>query len=377
MHSLRIPVPLLAAFLALPAAAQAPVPLLSAARPGFEAYAPRPEELARAVEAAEQASREYRKYFGAEPARFALVLFDDEAQRLAYGDERFRGRGLRPFHWPAQTRANRAGMAWGELGAFMAEVEGGQIRVVSLYPEGPFAGAELRRGDRLTRVDGTAVTSIRHLAEVRQALAPGSRVVLGVERDGAPVEVRLTYPERSTTPPPREAVMAALASAPMVPTSRSTLAHEVGHHLLHLHFGARQPPVWFHEGFASLMEDADSRAQKRAAARAGQLPLATLVAMAHPASRGTVIADSTGRAPAPGAPVQVAVAPRAGAPGGAEYYGRSMAVLEWVAERRGPRAVAELARKLAAGMSLHGALAAADIAAVEREWMTWLASAAR
>jgi hypothetical protein len=377
MHTLRVSVPLLAACLALPVVAQSPAPLLSAVRPGFEAHAPRPDDLARAVEAAEQASREYRKYFGAEPPRFALVLFDDEAQRLANGDDRFRARGLRALHWPAQTRGNRAGMAWGEVGVFLAEEEGGQIRVVALYPGGPFAGAGLRRGDRVTRVNGAAISSLRQMAELRTALATGSQVVLGVERDGAPAELRFTYPERSTTPPPREAVMAALASAPLIPTSRSTLAHEVGHHLLHLRFGDRQPPVWFHEGFASLMEDPEPRAQKRAAARAGQLPLATLVSMPHPASGGTVLADSTGRAPAAGAPVRVAVASRPGAPGGAEYYGRSMSLLEWVAERRGPRAVAELAQKLAEGETLHGALAAADLADVEREWLRWLGGADR
>ena len=81
----------------------APVELLSVVKPRFEIYAPRQADLARAVEALEHAGREYKRYFGKDAPKIAVVLFDTPQQTLKYDKAEFRKRGLGLLKWSAMT----------------------------------------------------------------------------------------------------------------------------------------------------------------------------------------------------------------------------------------------------------------------------------
>jgi hypothetical protein len=100
-----------------------------------------------------------------------------------------------------------------------------------------------------------------------------------------------------------------------------------------------------------------------------KIALDTLLAMAHPASGGTVV-----RAPGEaGGPVQVVVSGGANAPAGDLFYAQSTSLLEFLVRERGPRAVGDLAEKLAAGQNLADALGGdRDVGAIERDWLEWL-----
>ena len=74
---------------------------------------------------------------------------------------------------PARTR-----------GAWMTTPDG--LRLVSLADDSPLLEADLRVGDIVRSVDGTAVHSARALLRELQTREPGSTVTLGLSRDGEP-----------------------------------------------------------------------------------------------------------------------------------------------------------------------------------------------
>jgi hypothetical protein len=370
--SLLLTVSLLANPLNSQAPPQSPE-LLKVERPGFEAYAPRADDLARATEAAEQASREYQGYFGAAPARFAVVLFDDDAQRVAYSSEMFKARGLAVLHWPARTRRADGLAVWPGVGVILSDVPSGRARVGALFAG---AGSALRVGDVVVSLNGAPVGSTRELITADARLPTGAEALLEVERDTRLIPVRLTKVEGNLAPSPQEAIMATVRSAPLVPSTRSTIAHEIGHTVLFASFPSA-PPVWFHEGFAMLMEDSTVRAERRATVReAGErrIALGTLVTMQHPASGGPRVVEPGAQPNALRRPGEQTIVFRSDGANPAMFYGQSMSLLEYVAERRGKRFVGELAEKLAAGQPLDAALGTDDLATLERDWAAWLAA---
>ena len=88
----------------------------------------------------------------------------------------------------------------GYIGITSAENQSGEGAVVAdITADGPAAGSDLRTGDRITAVDGEAVTDPSDLTGVILQRKPGEKVKLTVERDGEQrtIEVQLgTRPDQ-------------------------------------------------------------------------------------------------------------------------------------------------------------------------------------
>ncbi len=275
-----------------------PSSLQSVARDQFEVYAATDDDLRRGVEGLEQAVREYRRYFGEEPSRIALVLYRDPAHHAQYDSLAIKARGLTILRWPATAAARTQLVPWNEVGVVLAAA-GGCLTVGAEYAERAREGSGLQPGDVLISVNGDSTCTSEELARVRRALASGDEVSLRVRRAGGEHVVRFTYPDPRPGPPPANVLQAAGASAPRIPTAASIIAHEAAHQLLRARFGSADLPAWFHEGFASLSEFENGRAARLGAVRQSRsqwIPWDTLFNMAHPANSGTVVSP----APRPG-----------------------------------------------------------------------------
>jgi S1-C subfamily serine protease len=63
--------------------------------------------------------------------------------------------------------------------------------VTQVIPGTPAAGAGLRRGDLITSFHGESIESMLDLAAAVRSTPPGTRVALGVVRDGATMRVEV------------------------------------------------------------------------------------------------------------------------------------------------------------------------------------------
>lgn len=70
-----------------------------------------------------------------------------------------------------------------------AEPSGGGVRVDSVSPGGPAAEAGVKPGDVIVAIDAKPVATGRELVRAMEAIEPGERVELGLERDGKPVKL--------------------------------------------------------------------------------------------------------------------------------------------------------------------------------------------
>lgn len=86
----------------------------------------------------------------------------------------------------------------GWLGLSIAQDEEGRIDVVGVDDESPAELAKLREGDVILKFGNQDVTSTQMLASEIRKRKPGEDVILKVERDGKPMEVKVKlgeYPE--------------------------------------------------------------------------------------------------------------------------------------------------------------------------------------
>jgi serine protease DegS len=70
------------------------------------------------------------------------------------------------------------------------------VTVINVLPETPAAAADLRAGDVLTRVGDTPVADPQSALNAIARIKPGSRVELGILRDGEPREAQVTVAQR-------------------------------------------------------------------------------------------------------------------------------------------------------------------------------------
>ena len=77
-------------------------------------------------------------------------------------------------------------LAWGRV------EQSGVVRLAAVVADSPAAAAGLQVGDVILTVDGEAVTEAAAWRETLASTAPGSAMVLGVERDGEPLSVTAT-----------------------------------------------------------------------------------------------------------------------------------------------------------------------------------------
>ncbi|WP_034586912.1 MULTISPECIES: S1C family serine protease [Acinetobacter] len=74
-------------------------------------------------------------------------------------------------------------------------VEQGVV-VADVLANGPSAKAGLKRGDRIIKVDKEVITTASHLINYVALQAPGSKIIIEVERDGKKLDLEVTVGER-------------------------------------------------------------------------------------------------------------------------------------------------------------------------------------
>ncbi len=70
-----------------------------------------------------------------------------------------------------------------------AEPSGGGVRVESVSPGGPAAEAGVKAGDVIVAIEAKPVTTGRELVRAMEAIEPGEKVELGLQRDGKPLKL--------------------------------------------------------------------------------------------------------------------------------------------------------------------------------------------
>lgn len=112
-----------------------------------------------------------------------------------------------------QLEANgRAAHAW--LGVSVSEAEGA-LAIEEVVPDSPAARAGIWPGDRLRLIDGAPTADAYAFIARLSALSVGTRVTLGLERDGAPLTLDVTLGELPTPSPRRTGRMTvAMAGGP-------------------------------------------------------------------------------------------------------------------------------------------------------------------
>jgi serine protease Do len=92
------------------------------------------------------------------------------------------------------TGPRRLGLTYQELSDQLAayfKVDGGLL-VSEVDADGPAAKAGIKAGDVIVKYDGAAVESSRDLRDKLARAEPGSDVSLTVQRDGKPVDLKVT-----------------------------------------------------------------------------------------------------------------------------------------------------------------------------------------
>jgi S1-C subfamily serine protease len=70
------------------------------------------------------------------------------------------------------------------------------VRVSGVVPDSPAAKAAIREGDVITRVNGTAVSSLQEYSNLLRTLAPGQRVTVVIRRGAEDLSIEVTLAER-------------------------------------------------------------------------------------------------------------------------------------------------------------------------------------
>jgi uncharacterized protein len=81
------------------------------------------------------------------------------------------------------------------LGVRLDPGEGGQAVVREVFPGSSAAAAQVKAGDVLQSVNGTAVTSVAQFLSIMAAFRAGDRVAFRISRDGVPVALETTLVE--------------------------------------------------------------------------------------------------------------------------------------------------------------------------------------
>ncbi len=94
-----------------------------------------------------------------------------------------------------EARPGRLGLSYQELSGQLAryfKVEEGALLVTEVESEGPAARAGLRAGDVIVKFNGKAVTDGSDLRRTLGEVASGADVTVTVQRDGRPLDVKVT-----------------------------------------------------------------------------------------------------------------------------------------------------------------------------------------
>jgi S1-C subfamily serine protease len=111
---------------------------------------------------------------------------EDAAREVAeLSGEAAGGVGMRRFDYSVGNP--RRAMLGVNLGG--AEPNGGGVRVDGVSPGGPAAEAGVRVGDVIVAIQARPVATGRELVRAMEAIEPGEKVPLRLQRDGRPVEV--------------------------------------------------------------------------------------------------------------------------------------------------------------------------------------------
>jgi len=352
--------------------------LLSVVNKEFEIYAPRPADLERASEAIVHARRVYRKYFGKDAPKIALVLYDTPDQAGAYAQSKFDERGIKLLKWKALGTPAKIDIIL-ELGILVAEVPGeSRPQVLGVFKDEPSAGIILQEGDVFLAVNNRTVAKIEDFTREINEVAVGSVVTLRVRRKGRETDLKFNKPLPSQ---PDAWVMAKIQDIQqnkLFPISKTIIAHEAMHTLMRAGLKNDAIPAWFREGLATLAEFPEDLKQRRLRMKENLKdgsPLATLLTMPHPASGGQII--SSGQTPGAAASdlprtirVETTKAQKL-------FYEQSMTLLEYLAETEGDHFVGRIGESLARGESMESVLktarkAPADIAQLDAAWVKWL-----
>lgn len=96
----------------------------------------------------------------------------------------------------------------GYLGVHLAASEG-KLVAAEVGAGSPAALAGLKRGDIITKIDGTPLSTPENLRDILQAKGPGTTILITVTRDGKPVNIQatLTSPSRPQKPGPQRAAL--------------------------------------------------------------------------------------------------------------------------------------------------------------------------
>jgi serine protease Do len=87
------------------------------------------------------------------------------------------------------------GLSYQELSGQLAryfKVEDGTLLVTEVESDGPAARAGLRAGDVIVKFNGKAVTDAGDLRRTLGEVATGTDVTVTVQRDGRPLDVKVT-----------------------------------------------------------------------------------------------------------------------------------------------------------------------------------------
>ena len=363
--------------------------LLSVVKPGFEIYAPRQADLARAVEPLEHAAREYKRYFGKDAPKIAVVLFDTPQQALKYDKAEFRKRGMGLLKMPAMDHMPEKVIRSTVLSVLLWESPADKrLMMVVPYPDGPVAGVDLQRGDILLSVNKQPIRNVEDLKRALEKIAVGSPVTLVTERSGQKKKLRFNKPEDKPDPS-LETLWKIISRDGKFPVHRSIIAHEAMHQLVRdgLSEGLNSSiflPAWFSEGIASMAEFPNEREQSRKRIREHlktRIELSKLFTMLHPASSGVIIPSGPpgsgviipSRPPTDGLPVMI----KTNTPEGEKFYEQSMTLLEFLAKTEGERFVGQIGEALVRNESMENVLQRArkspkDLNGLDAEWVKWL-----
>jgi S1-C subfamily serine protease len=92
-------------------------------------------------------------------------------------------------------RPGRLGLSFQVLSGQLAryfKVDDGGLLVTDVEAEGPAGKAGVRAGDVIVKVDGKAVADAEDLRRAIGEAAAGSEVILTVQRDGRPLDLKVT-----------------------------------------------------------------------------------------------------------------------------------------------------------------------------------------
>jgi predicted metalloprotease with PDZ domain len=79
----------------------------------------------------------------------------------------------------------------GWIGVMLEDSNGQGARVVDVFPGGPAAFARIRKGDVLTRIGSTTVTSAADATSAAERLTPRQETTISVERRGKTLELKV------------------------------------------------------------------------------------------------------------------------------------------------------------------------------------------